>query len=232
MKKRGRSGLIVNLFLLLVIAALYFATSGSDAVQVMASVYAGPAYRGRSADAVALEFAVSWNAAALPDILNVLEQKNTAVTFLVSGAWARENGDLLRRMTEEGHEIGTLGDDPSFDGPLSKVTEDVRRSLEAIEDACGVTPALYYSGERNLAVSARAARKLNLTHILSTVDLRCGAGSAADIIQRGLNEPIIGSIILLQPTKAAAEALSGLIDGLQAKGIRAVRVKEVLYGPV
>ncbi len=232
MKTRRRSGLIVNLFLVLVIVALYFATSGSDAVQVMASLYAGPAYRGRSQDAVALEFAVSWNASALPDILDTLREKNTAVTFLVSGEWARGNQELLARMVEEGHEIGTMGDDPGFDGALSAVTADVERSIKSIEEACGIAPALYYSGERSVAVSARVARKLNLTHILCTVDLRCGAGSAKDIIQRGLNEPIIGSIILLQPTKAAAEALGGLIDGLQSKGIRAVAVKEVLNSPV
>ena len=63
------------------------------------------------------------------------------------------------------------------------------------------------------------SRALGLTHVLSTIDLRCGYGSKDDIIKRGLNEPIIGSIILLQPTRACADALGGLIDGLNAKGI-------------
>ena len=81
-------------------------------------------------------------------------------------------------------------------------------------------------------MSARASRALGLRQVLCTVDLRCSAGNKDDIIKRGLNEPIIGSIILLQPTRACADALEGLIDGLSAKGIRAVSVSEVLNGMV
>ena len=47
-----------------------------------------------------------------------------------------------------------------------------------------------------------------------------------------MNEPIIGCIILLQPTRACADALGGLIDGLNAKGIIAARVGDVLGGMV
>ena len=81
-------------------------------------------------------------------------------------------------------------------------------------------------------MSARASRALGLRQVLCTVDLRCSAGNKDDIIKRGLNEPIIGSIILLQPTRACADALEGLRDGLSAKGIRAVSVSEVLNGMV
>ena len=191
-----------------------------------------PAYRGRSDDKIALEFAVSWNAAAMEDILATLKDKNTRATFVVSGKWARENADMLKRIADEGHEIGTMGDDPSFDGNLSETKADIQKSLESIKAASGVDTVLYYSGSRSVAVSARASRALGLTHVLSTIDLRCGYGSKDDIIKRGLNEPIIGSIILLQPTRACADALGGLIDGLNAKGIIAARVGDVLGGMV
>ena len=206
MKRRAKNGCAINLFLAFIIISLYLVTSRQDAAQVMASLYAGPAYRGRSDDKIALEFAVSWNAAAMEDILATLKDKNTRATFVVSGKWARENADMLKRIADEGHEIGTMGDDPSFDGNLSETKADIQKSLESIKAASGVDTVLYYSGSRSVAVSARASRALGLTHVLSTIDLRCGYGSKDDIIKRGLNEPIIGSIILLQPTRACADA--------------------------
>lgn len=210
MKRRAKNGWAINLFLAFIIISLYLVTSRQDAAQVMASLYAGPAYRGRSDDKIALEFAVSWNAAAMEDILATLKDKDTSATFVVSGKWARENADMLKRIADEGHEIGTMGDDPSFDGNLSETKADIQKSLESIKTASGVDTVLYYSGSRSVAVSARASRALGLTHVLSTIDLRCGYGSKDDIIKRGLNEPIIGSIILLQPRERAPMRWAGL----------------------
>lgn len=155
MKRRAKNGWAINLFLAFIIISLYLVTSRQDAAQVMASLYAGPAYRGRSDDKIALEFAVSWNAAAMEDILATLKDKNTRATFVVSGKWARENADMLKRIADEGHEIGTMGDDPSFDGNLSETKADIQKSLESIKAASGVDTVLYYSGSRSVAVSAR-----------------------------------------------------------------------------
>ena len=58
MKRRAKNGWAINLFLAFIIISLYLVMSRQDAAQVMASLYAGPAYRGRSDDKIALEFAV------------------------------------------------------------------------------------------------------------------------------------------------------------------------------
>ena len=228
MKMRKRSGALVNLLLILLIAALYFATSRPDAAAAVAQLYYAPAYRGRAEEAIALQCAVSWEAASLDSILDALAAHGAKATFAVSGAWAENNAALLLRMAADGHEIATMGTDPFLDGKLSEVQRDVAVSLDKIEAACGVRPLLYYSGARNVTVSARAAKKLGLTHVLSTLDLRCAAGSAEEIKQRGLNDPIEGSILLMQPTAAAAEALPGLLNGFKGKGLEAVRVGDVL----
>ncbi len=227
MKKR-RGGLIINLFLVLVMISLYALTSAKDAVQTMAALYAGPIYRGSATDALALEFAASWDAAALGDILDTLREANVCATFAVSGEYARDHADMVRRIAQEGHELATMGDIPAFDGSVSAVAADIQRSIESIEQAADVVPALYFSGERGIRASSRAARETGLSHVLCTLNLRCAAGSAADILARGLNEPIFGSIILMQPTRACADALPGLIDGLSKKGLRVLTVSEVI----
>ncbi len=227
MKKRKRAGIAADLFIIFVIAALYALTSGGDAVSTVSALYAGPVYRGSSEDSVALEIAVSWDANAVQDMLDTLKKYGVHATFALSGEYAQTQPALARRIADEGHEIATMGFDPSFDGDAAAVRADIAESLAAIKKATDVSPVLYYSGERETAPSARAARRLGLTHVLCTLDLRCARGTAEDIMKRGLNEPLAGSIILMQPTRAGADALAGLIEGFLAKGIRVTTVSAV-----
>lgn len=220
-RKAGQA--ITNLLLILLIVGLYIGTAEPQVVSVSA-----PVYRGSARDAVALQFAVSWNAAALPGILDTLQAEGVRATFAVSGAWARENPQLALRMAEEGHELATMGDAPEKDGKLSFVQADLERSLAAIESAAGARAALYYSGSRAVNISARAAKKVGLTQVLCTVDLLCAKGDAGDILKRVSDTPIPGSIMLLQPTASALEALPGVLRALQEKGIEPTTTSEVL----
>lgn len=221
---RSKAGhAVTNLLLLLLIAGLYVGTTQPQAISVSA-----PVYRGQAEGKIALQFAVSWDAGALEDILDTLQGENVRVTFAVSGEWAAQNPVLARRMAQEGHELATMGYAAGEDGRLSWAQADVEQSLAAIEAAAGVRPALYYSGGRSVTVSGRAAHKLGLTQILCTADLLCARGEAADILARIPAEPIPGSILLLQPTQAAKEALSGILTALREKGLEPVPVGEVL----
>lgn len=121
MKMRKRSGALVNLLLILLIAALYFATSRPDAAAAVAQLYYAPAYRGRAEDAIALQFAVSWRLHRLIPFWDALAAHGAKATFAVSGAWAENNAALLLRMAADGHEIATMGNDPFLDGKLSEV---------------------------------------------------------------------------------------------------------------
>ncbi|HWS29151.1 MAG TPA: polysaccharide deacetylase family protein [Clostridia bacterium] len=230
--KKHRTGkafeFTVNALLVFLIVTLYLVTGNPEAQQAMALSYGTPVYRGQAEGKIAVEFAVSWNAQALTDILDTLKENDTCVTFAVSGEWAEGNPELLKRMYEDGHELATMGYDPNKDGRLSWVTEDVRRSLEAIESGSGATVRVYYSGNRNIAVSSGAASALSLTQVICTSDLLCARGTAEDILARALQSPIEGSIVLMQPTSEAAKALQGLIDAFQEKGIRLTTVKDVL----
>lgn len=221
---RSKAGhAVTNLLLLLLIAGLYLGTTQPQTISVSA-----PVYRGQAEGKIALQFAVSWDAGALEDILDTLQAHNVQVTFALSGEWADCNPALTRRIAQDGHELATMGYEVDQDGRLSWVQADVERSLTAIEAAAGVAPALYYSGGRSVTVSGRAAHKLGLTQVLCTVDLLCARGGAGDILARVPAEPIPGSILLLQPTQAAGEALSGILVALREKGLEPVPVGEVL----
>ena len=106
------SGLLTNIFLAALIIAMYHATQPGGVLPVSA-----PQYRG-SGERAALQFAVSWNAAAIPDILDILKDKSVRATFAVSGEWAENNPALLMRMAAEGHEIASMGYYPDMDGRI------------------------------------------------------------------------------------------------------------------
>ena len=223
MKKRSCLGsLFTNIFLAALIIGLYYATQPDSGI-IPASA---PVYRG--SEGVALQFAVSWNAAALSDIMDTLKEEDVRATFAVSGEWAEQNPDILCQMAADGHEIATMGYLPGMDGGAGWVRRDLDRALVVIRDICGESPRLYYGGSRSARASSGAAKKLGLTQVYCTVDLLSARGEAEDILSRLPEQPIEGSIILLQPTAACSEALPGILAALEQKGIKASCTGKVL----
>ncbi len=224
MKKRSCLGsLFTNIFLAALIIGLYHATQpGNEIIPASA-----PMYRGRGED-IALQFAVSWNAAALSDIMDTLEERDARVTFAISGEWAEQNPDMLQRMVQDGHEIAVMGYYPHMDGGIGRISEDLERAVKTIERLCGISPKLYYVGTRSTAVCSMASKKLGLTQVSCTIDLLTAKGEANDILSRLPQQPIEGSIILMQPTAACAEALPGILAALEQKGLEVSRTGDVL----
>lgn len=135
------------------------------------------------------------------------------------------------RMVSAGHETATMGYAAQFEGNFSAMLKDVEASLAMIEEKCGAKPRLYYSGTHETNASGRAVTRLKLIHVFCTVDLQCARGTAKDIVQRALQNQIDGSIILMQLTANADEAMQGIIDAFfKEKGISIVRTVDVLSG--
>lgn len=225
---RGKARALINALLLGVIVALYVAVSTPAATFAISRLYDSPIYRGHAKGVVALECAVSWNAAAIPEILDTLLEQDVRITFFVSGEWAQENSELLLRMVREGHEIGTMGMAPALDGGTKSVAQDIEQAALAISRACGVQPRMYHSGTRLANASGKAARRLGMRHVLCTVDLLSGRGDAQDILLRALDTLFDGSILLMQPTAEAAKALPAVLEGLKQAGYKAGTVSDAL----
>ncbi|MDL2258296.1 polysaccharide deacetylase family protein [Eubacteriales bacterium OttesenSCG-928-K08] len=224
--QKGRA--LTNALLATLIVVLYIAISTPTAQSAMSELYNSPVYRGHAEDTLALECAVSWNADALPDMLDLLKDQNVKITFMVSGDWAKENSGLLNKMVQNGHEIGTMGMTPFFDGDRDALVKDIEKSIEVIHAACGVRPELYYSGTRKVSSSTKAAGRVGLVHVMCTVDLLSGRGDAQDILSRALDRPFDGSILLIQPTMEAFKALPACLDGLRQQGYKIGTVSQAL----
>lgn len=219
---------LVTVLIIALIAVLYLTISSPAAYSVMAFMQNGPVYRGEKADAIALECAVSWDAAALEPILDILSERDAKITFLISGEWAKTNAEMLQKIMGAGHEIGTIGMQPYKDGDIKWVKADILSSLDQIYDACGTRPVLYYSGERNTAVSSKAADELKLIHVSCTTDLLSARGESKDIINRAADKLRQGNILLFEPTAAIAESLPAILETIENMGCKPVSVGYVL----
>lgn len=235
MKKKRMMGIkhmsyvfLINVVLAGIIAGLYLALIYPYSTEAVA-VSGFPIYKGSNRQSVALEFTVSWEAKALPKIMDLLSENNVKATFAVSGEWAENNGELLRRMQSEGHEIATMGYSPDEDGKAGFIEKDLKKAMDAVYAETGFTPKLYYCGNRNANVSSIAAKRLNLTPIKCTVDLLCANGSGSDILNRVRGNTNGGDILLVAPTQSFLQALPDILAYFEDKGLTITTVSGTIY---
>ena len=63
-----------------------------------------------SENKVALTINCAWNADDIDSILNTLNTNNVKVTFFMVGDWIEKNPEAVKKIYENGHEIGTHSD--------------------------------------------------------------------------------------------------------------------------
>jgi peptidoglycan/xylan/chitin deacetylase (PgdA/CDA1 family) len=172
-------------------------------------------------------------------MLDTMADKQYRATFFVMGWWAEKHPEILRRISDEGHEIASHGH-RVFE--LTKVSDaEVRADLEAADAAIsavtGRTTRPLWSAsasDRDPRVN-RIAASLGYRPIFwtyATSDWRPTAtadGIYGEVMERAVN----GAIIVLHfdsPTtvRSTAVALPRLIDDLRAAGFRLVTITELL----
>ena len=175
------------------------------------------------------------NPVATPLILDTLKADGIHATFFVLGRHADRWPHLVRRMADEGHQIGNHGyyhrklhrRTPSY------VRDDLTRGVDAIQRACGVTPRHFRAphGFRNPWVTpiARSLGERTIGWSLGVWD--SAKPGSAEIVARTLDGMRAGSILLLHDGDGydaegdrtqTAEALPQIIAGLRARGFRFV----------
>ncbi|HET7324896.1 MAG TPA: polysaccharide deacetylase family protein [Halococcus sp.] len=75
-------------------------------------------------------------------VLDVLATYDVRATFFVVGELAREHPDLIARIADAGHEVGSHGHThrPLFELTPTEFATELGRSTRAIHDATGATP--------------------------------------------------------------------------------------------
>ena len=169
-----------------------------------------------------------------PKVLDILKAENVKAAFFIVGVNAEEYPDLVRRIVEEGHEIGNhtyYHPNLALCWPehvrlelnatqllLETITGRVRRHLFRPPYAADTSPS-----KISELAPLQIAQDLGYLVVLENIDPQDWARPGADIIlQRVKQQRRDGSIILLHDAggdrSQTVEALPRILDYLQTRG--------------
>jgi len=209
---------------------------------LLKSVVAAPAFSAQQGDPlrtgddtggkIAITCNVAWGEEYLPEMLEILKEKNVRITFMILGEWAETHQEELKAIADAGHEIGNHGYYHVNQSGLSAegVKEDITKSADLIESITGTRPVIFEppSGDYD-EESLSAARELGQTVILWSIDTIDWRRDGTDaILKRVFRDPKAGDIILMHPTKYTVEALPEIIDGLIERGLTPCAAGDIL----
>jgi peptidoglycan-N-acetylglucosamine deacetylase len=184
-----------------------------------------------------------------PAILNILKQENVPATFFVIGKNGQAYPDLLRRVVNEGHEIGnhTFTHPNLGEIPLSLTDLELNATQRLIESVVGRSTVLFrppYFGDAEADKPEEvepAIRAEQLGYLMVGVridpddwELPVTADQIVSrTVQRAMdnNPDTRGQVVLLHDSggdrSATVGALPGLIHELRARGFQFVPVSEL-----
>jgi peptidoglycan/xylan/chitin deacetylase (PgdA/CDA1 family) len=181
---------------------------------------------------VALTFDDGPDPASTPQFLVALAELDVRATFFVLGSQLDASPKLGRRIAEEGHEVAVHGwlHRPHLLRAPWRVYDDMARTANAIERACGTTPRFWRPPNGVLSgAGLLAARRLGLVPVLWTSD---GRDWAADATAQSIRERVgrqlrAGGVVLLHDSditsapgswRAGLGALPGIVGQCRAAG--------------
>ncbi len=182
-----------------------------------------------------------------PEILDILKQHNVKAAFFLVGRQAEQYPWLVRRIANEGHEIGnhTYTHANLAEAPDQQVRLELNATQRLIESITGRSTTLFrppYNADSRPSTMAElrplkiVQDELDYLTVLENIDPEDWARPGADVItQRVKQLRNQGSIILLHDAggnrKQTLEALPQILDWLDARGDRIVPLSELLNIP-
>lgn len=185
-------------------------------------------------NAIAITFDDGPDPKNTPRLLDMLKERGIKATFFLVGKCAAEWPAIVKRMVDEGHEVGNhtwnhyqltrLGE--------SKVLNELQTTHDAIVKAGGVTPTLYRPpyGATRLSQQKLIHDHFDYTAVLWDVDPLDWKTprSAAKTHERILKQTKAGSIILCHDIHTATvDAMPATLDDLKARGFQFVTVTQL-----
>jgi peptidoglycan/xylan/chitin deacetylase (PgdA/CDA1 family) len=198
-------------------------------------VWRGRCGRGR----VALTFDDGPHPHSTRQVLRILEQRGHRATFFVLGRKALAHPDVVREIHAAGHTLGLHGfihDRLYAFRPPRRVLADIQATQRAVQDACGVRPALFRPPLGHVSPrTAAGARRAGVTIVAwNVMGLDGLPASDPDRVARRVSQRIRdGAIVLLHDgaehddhEPAALRALPRILEEIEARELRTVSVAD------
>ena len=183
---------------------------------------------------VSLTMNCAWNADDIDQILEVLKNNNTKITFFIVGDWVDKYPEAVKKIHEAGHEIGTHSNTHPHVNNLSyeENIKEIEESCAKIEKITAKKLTSYRApyGEYNNTV-IKSAQDKELIPIQWNLDTLDYTGLTGEEMWNRLESKIKkGDIILTHNgTKHTADSLDMLIKNIKQKGLEIVPISELIY---
>lgn len=184
---------------------------------------------------IALTFNISWGNEKVEPILEKLKSHNAKATFFVSGEWAERHPELLKKIEDDGHEIGMMG--YQYKSYIQQDLENVRKDLVKAKD---IFKKLGYSDTKILRPPSGHFNKeiLQLTEKQGYQVIQWNVNpkdwenpGQQKIIDHVMKNTSNGDIILLHASdsvKQTPKALDTILPGLKNKGFEFISITEMI----
>ncbi|MCQ1531059.1 polysaccharide deacetylase family sporulation protein PdaB [Lutispora saccharofermentans] len=183
---------------------------------------------------VAISFDAAWGSDKTEDLLKILKEYNVKTTFFLVAFWVDKYPDMVKRISEEGHEIGNHSASHPQMSQLSeeKITEELTSTSEKIEAITGSKVNLFRPpfGDYNNRLM-RVSKDLGYYVIQWDVDsLDYKDYGTNAIVDRVISKVKNGSIVLFHNNATyIKEALPIILDKLQKMGYEVVPISQLIY---
>ncbi len=183
---------------------------------------------------VALTFDCAWEAEDIDRIIQILNANDVKACFFTVGTWVEKNPEAVRKIFENGMEIGNHSNTHGHVGKMNyeENLEDMKRCNQKIEALTDEKVKFYRGayGEYSNEV-IRAAKDLGMQVIQWDIDTLDYTGKTPDEMCTRIREKIRnGSIILMHnDTKYTAKGLQMIIDTIEELGYEIVPLSELVY---
>jgi peptidoglycan-N-acetylglucosamine deacetylase len=183
---------------------------------------------------IAISFDASWGAERTEGILATLRENDLKTTFFLTGFWVEKYPDMVKKIAEDGHEIGNhTYSHPHLNNLGEKeIEQEVQKVHDLIKELTGSDPVLFRPpfGEYSNKVVKVLDRMEYKTIQWSVDSLDWKDLGKEEIVNRVLSGLHEGAIVLFHNNgKFTAEALPDIIRGAEEKGYRIVPISKLLY---
>jgi len=169
-----------------------------------------------------------------PKLLDMLKQRNIKATFFVVGKNAKEYPQIIRRIIEEGHEIGnhTWTHASLTSRSDSQIRSELKMSEDALVAAAGYRPHLVRPpyGAINQRIKEFMLSEFGYSTIMWSVDPNDWKRPGVSVVtSRLVNGAHKGAILLAHDIHAPTiQAMPATFDQLLAKGYQFVTVSQLM----
>ncbi|WP_243292426.1 polysaccharide deacetylase family sporulation protein PdaB [Bacillus sp. FJAT-47783] len=185
---------------------------------------------------IALTFNISWgDEKALPILDTLKKHKIQNATFFLSAAWAERHPDIVKRIMDDGHQIGSMG--YAYNNYTQLKPEEVRRDLSlsqetfkklGVEDIELLRPPSSHFNRDVLSIANKYGYTIVHYSINSNDWQNPGVSKIVENVTSSLKA---GDIILLHASdsvKQTNDALPAIIKEIKTRNLQIVSVEELI----